>query len=54
MATKDNFEISKLSFILDGAHCTHTINDEAIRFRRLLESLLAAPWKATNLENFYA
>lgn len=43
MATKHDLVIPKLSLILDGTHRTHALNDEAIRFRCLLESLLAAP-----------
>lgn len=35
--------IPKLSFVLDGTHRTHALDDEAIRFGCLLEPLLAAP-----------
>jgi len=43
MSTEHELKIPKPSLILDGAHRTHTVYDEAIWFRRLLESLLAAP-----------
>ena len=43
MSTEHDLEIPKPSLVLDGAHRAHTVDDEAIWFRRLLESLLAAP-----------
>jgi len=43
MATKYDLIIPKLSFVLDGAHRPHALDDEAIGFRCPLESLLAAP-----------
>jgi len=43
MSTEHDLEIPKPSLILDGAHRTHAVNDEAIWFWRMLESLLAAP-----------
>ena len=46
MTTKRNLIISELSFILDGAHCADTFNDKTIRFRCLLEPLLAVPYNA--------
>ena len=50
MTTKHNLIISKFSFVLDGAHRTHAFDDEAIRFRCVLESLLAAPSDVTGSE----
>lgn len=43
MTTKHDLVIRKLSFILDGAQRTYTVDDEAIRAGCFLESLLAAP-----------
>ena len=43
MTAKHDLVIRKLSFVLDGAHCTDTVDDEAIRAWRFLESLLTAP-----------
>ena len=43
MATERDLEVPESSFVLDGTHRAHTIDNEAIRFWRLLESLLAAP-----------
>jgi hypothetical protein len=46
MTAKRDFVITKVSFVLDSAHSTHAIDNQAVRFRSLLEPLLAAPWKA--------
>jgi len=43
MTTEHDFEIPKPSLILDSTHRARAVNDEAIRFWRVLESLLAAP-----------
>lgn len=45
VATERNLEIPKVSFDLDGAHGSYAIDDEAVRFGCLLESLLAGPYK---------
>ena len=43
MSTEHDLEIPKSSLILDGAHRARAVNNEAILFRRMLESLLSAP-----------
>ena len=43
MTTEVDLDIRKFSFVLDGAHCAHAVDDEAIWFRCLLESLLSVP-----------
>ena len=50
MTTKNDLVIRKLSFVLNGAHRTHPFDDEAVRFRCMLESLLPAPLKAASSE----
>jgi len=48
MTTERDLVIPELSFALNGTHRTHVLDDEAIRFRRVLESLLAAPFKVAS------
>ena len=43
MTAERDFVIPKPSFGLDGARGTHALDDEAVCFWWLLESLLAAP-----------
>ena len=43
MTAKHDLVISKVSFVLDGAHSTHALEDKAVRFGCLLEPLLPAP-----------
>ena len=43
MTTQHNLVISKLPLVLDSTHRTYTVNDKAIRFGGLLESLLTVP-----------
>ena len=50
MPTKHDLVIPKLSFVLDGTHRTNAFNNEAIRFRCPLESLLAVPLKVASSE----
>jgi len=42
--------IPKLLYVPNGTHRTHTSDDEAIWFLRVLESLLAASFKVASLE----
>ena len=43
MTAERDFVVPESSFCLDGARGTHALDDEAVCFWRLLESLLAAP-----------
>ena len=43
MTAKRYLVIAKVPFGLDGTHRTRTVDDKAIRFPCLLESLQAAP-----------
>jgi len=48
MTAERDLVIPELSFVLNGTHSTHVLDDEAVRFRRVLESLLAAPFKVAS------
>ena len=52
MTAKRDFVIPKLSLVLNGTLSTYAIDDEAVRFRCLLEPLLPAPYMATNSGDF--
>ena len=50
VTAKRNLEICELSFVLDGTHRTHSVDDEAIPFGFVLESLFATPLEVTEFK----
>jgi hypothetical protein len=51
VTAKRDLDIPELSFVLDGTLRTDALDDEAIQFRCLLESLLPTPWKIASSES---